>query len=133
MKASPRRVNLAFTHEGQEFILVFDMETIARFEEATDLSIFDAVAGLVPGKSPKLSVMGSLLQAALAEHHPDLTRADAMTLLTVPKVQALFAEGIASAMPQAADTDPDSAEDGDTPPVNPPKAASKRGSAGKTT
>lgn len=131
MAGSPRRVELAFDHEGQTFTLVFDMETIARFEDATDISVFDVVAGMGPGKMPKLSVMGSLLQAALAEKHPDVSRTDAMGMFANPQVQALFAEGLASAMPKAGDT-ASKAEDGKTPTANPPKAgARKKPRAGK--
>lgn len=118
---SPRRAELALDHGGQRFTLVFDMETIARFEDATDLSIFEAVQGMGGGRMPKLSVMGALLQAALATHHPDVTRGDAMAMMVDPAVQALFAEGLTAAMPQAADTGADIQGDGETPPANPRK------------
>jgi hypothetical protein len=117
---SPRQTALAFDHEGERFTLVFDMETIARFEDATDQSIFEAVGALGSGKPPKLSMMGALLQAALAEHHPEVTRGKAMAMLVIPEVQKLFAEGLAAAMPKAGDTGQPDAEDGDTPPANPP-------------
>jgi len=127
MPANPMNGALSFEHEGRRFTLVFDMEAIARFEESTDLSIFEAVQGLGTGRPPKLSVLGALLQAALAANHPDVTRGDAMAMMVNPAVQALFAEGLSGAMPQTGDA----GEDGDTPPANPPKARPVR-AAGKT-
>jgi len=127
MTGSPASGALTFEHAGQPFTLVFDMEAIARFEDATNLSIFEAVQGLGTGRPPKLSVLGALLQAALAAHHPGVTRAEAMAMMVNPQVQALFAEGLSAAMPQTGDA----GEDGETPPANPPAKRSGR-AAGRT-
>ncbi len=127
MRPSPAGGTLSFEHRGQQFTLAFDMEAIARFEETTDLSIFEAVQGLGTGRPPKLSVLGALLQSALAAHHPEVTRADAMAMMVNPEVQALFADGLTGAMPQSGDA----GEDGETPPVNPPAKGRARG-AGRT-
>ena len=128
---SPRETSLTVTHGGQEYTLVFDMETIARFEDATDLSIFEAMQGMNSGRPPKLTVLGMLLKASLAAHHPDVTRAEAMAMMINPQVQTLFAQAMASAMPDPDDTGEDTAQ----PAAGPTNRRARRAAkacAGKT-
>ena len=128
MAFTPRRVERSFSYAGGDYTLVFDMETVARYEEMTGKSVFDMLTPR-PGAMPQMSAMGAMLLAALAEHHPDLERRHAMEMLTDPAVQALFNEGLAGSMPQPGDA---STGAGKTPPGNPPKRATKKGGAGKT-
>jgi hypothetical protein len=87
---------------GRHYTLVFDMEAIAAFEDATDKSIFTVAQQLGnPAEPPKLSLLGSLLQAGLSRHHPDVTRADAMAMFTDPATRDALAEAFALAMPAA--------------------------------
>lgn len=124
---NPANVEKRFTFGGEDYVLVFDWEAIAIFEDETNSSIFDILAPLTGG-SPKLSTMAMMLKAGLARHHPDLTRADAMAMLVDPEVQALFNSGVASMMPQAGDTD-DGATEGNRKASRKPRGG-KRG-AGK--
>jgi hypothetical protein len=122
MTFAPRRIELPFTYQGHAFTAVFNMATIARFEEDTGQSVIDFVTRLGGGGSaPRISDLGRLLLAALGEHHPDLTLEHAMELITQPQVQALFTKGIAAAMPQPGDIPGDGPEAGGTPAANPPK------------
>lgn len=87
------------------YTLVFDMDAIAAFEDATDLSIFEVFGNLAAaqasGKPPKLSVLGSLLQAGLSRNHPGMTRADAMALVVNPAAQEALAVAFELAIPPA--------------------------------
>lgn len=127
MTFSPRSVSLSFAYLGEDYTMVFDFETIAAFEEATGSSVL-ALAATSAGAPPKLSTLGAMMHAALGRHHPDLTLVHAMQMVTDPAVQAVFGKGLASAMPQPAD----SGEAG-APGANPPQRGrgAKKRSAGK--
>lgn len=126
--AAPATVEKRFAFEGKDYILIFDWEAIAAFEDETDLSIFDVVAP-PGGGSPKLSTMGSMLKAGLSQHHPDLTRSQAMAMLVSPDVQKLFNEGMTAMMPAQDDMEQEEGEG--NPPASRKPRAKKRG-AGKT-
>lgn len=138
MSFTPNRVELPITYQGTAYTLVFDMMMVARFEEATDKSFLGEMQGLVASKGaededeakrppPKLSLMGQLLRAALGEHHPETTLAQAMQMVIDPDVAAMFNEGLGEAMPRAGDVAAEEA--GTAAKGNAPKA---RPRAGKT-
>jgi hypothetical protein len=118
-------VERRITYRGQTFTAVFGMATIARFEIETGQSMPKVLS---EGNGIPFYLLGELLRAALAEHHPDLTREHAMQLAASPDGQAALSSGLTSAMPQAGDT----GEDGEPASENPPKAAAKSRSGGKT-
>lgn len=129
MAFTPRKVELPFDYQGETFTATFSWATIARFEEETGQSILDFAGRLAGGRSaPKLSDMAQFLLAALGPKHPELELDHAMELITQPQVQAIFAEGIAQAMPQPKDD----REAGAAASGNAGKVAAKApGSAGK--
>lgn len=118
--------SVEFTLEGKSYTLIFDMAAVAAFEESTDLSIFEVVQQLGGteggGKPPKLSVMGSMLQAGLSRCHPDITREEAMWMVSRPEVQTAFGDGIKQAM----------GGDGDAEAAGAKPRPSKRGDKGKS-
>jgi hypothetical protein len=128
MSFTPRKVELGFDYQGGRFTATFSWATIARFEEDTGQSILDFAGRLAGGgTAPRLSDMAKFLLAALGPHHPDLTLDHAMELITLPEVQAIFAQGIAQAMPQPNDD----REAGAAASGNVAKAAKAQASAGK--
>jgi len=134
MSFTPRRVELAAEYLGQTYTLVFDMETVARYEEATDRSLIALLQGWqgdAVKAPPKLSDLGQILLAALGEHHPELTRSHAMEMIMDPGVQALFNEGLAASMPQPGDDGEDTASPA-AGPINRRARRAAKGSAGKT-
>lgn len=141
---TPRRVVIPLTYQGFAMTMVFDMETVARYEIATAASFLDLVdrmqpltpeqiaAGVPPKRKVQTHEMGSLLQAALAEHHPDVTRALAMQMLFDPAVQKLFGEGIGQSMPRNDDADRNAGAGGAAAGNRKARRASRSSSAGKT-
>lgn len=106
---------------GEKYTLVFDWDAIALFEDATDLSIFE-VFGVVGqasagGKPPKLSLLGSLLQAGLARHHPQITRAQAMEMVINPEAQAALTGAFEIAVPATDAGEAGEADDDDGAPA----------------
>lgn len=104
MATGKGEVLLAFG--GKSYTLVFDMEAIAAFEDATDMSIFTVFGSLAAakdgGKAPKLSMLGSLLQAGMVRHHPEVTRGDAMAIVMDPAAQEALMKAFELATPPAA-------------------------------
>jgi hypothetical protein len=124
--ASPAPIARAFTFEGREWQMIFNWGVIAEFEETTGISIIDAVAPPGGGR-PMLSRLAKLLMFGLRPAHPDVTIEDAGRMMADARVQGLFNDQVAAAMPKASDT----GEDGEPASGNPPKPRGPR-SGGKT-
>lgn len=122
MSFTPRRAETTITYLGTAFTLVFDMETVARYEMATSRSFLEDVAALAqtnekpdqdggqiapPAKPLQLTRLGELLLAALGEYHPELTRSHAMQMVLSPEVSEAFGNTLAGGMPQPGDVAPE--------------------------
>ena len=132
MVFTPNRVEFEFTYQGETFKAVSDMEMIARFEERTGRSMLKVMD---MGDDIPLFLLGEILLAALAENHPDLTRAHAMAMVVDPAAQEVIGAGLRAGLPQVGDTGPDAGE-GAEGNARKPRARRKtdksKGSAGKT-
>lgn len=100
--ASPAPVARVFDFEGEAYSLIFNFGVIAEFEESTGVSIIDVVAP-PGGGNPMISRLAKLLMFGLRPAHPDITLDDAGRMMSDAKVQALFSEQVAAAMPQSSD------------------------------
>jgi hypothetical protein len=118
MTFTPRRAEATVSYLGHIFTLVFDMETVARYEEATGRSFLQDVAELAanqtdnddpeqPRKPVQLRRIGELLLAALGECHPELTRKHAMQMALDPKINTAFGNTLSGGMPRPSDIDPE--------------------------
>lgn len=95
--------SVSVTYKGTEFLLVFDMEAIAFFERAADVSIAEALDGLqlafAAGRAPKLSHLAFLVQAGLHRHHPEINLNEAARMSGDPAVFRALNGGVREAMP----------------------------------
>ena len=98
-----------FTHDEQEYLLVFDAETFFQIEDALDLNmfaLFEMLGEAERRKKPvKIGTLATILQCGLAQHHPDFTRRDAGEMLFEGDASIPEAIGAAliAAMPQRGD------------------------------
>jgi hypothetical protein len=65
--------------DGRQFTLVLDMEALLSVEEATGKPLPQVMAMAGQGF---MTAMAAIAQAAFARHHPDLTRADVLAMMT---------------------------------------------------
>lgn len=73
--------------DGNVYTLRLDFNAMCAFEEKTGLNALDAFGELEAasqpnGHNPKLSLMRSIMWAALTHHHPDITLEEAGALLS---------------------------------------------------
>lgn len=103
--ANAQKGEVAFTIADTDYLMVFDMEAIAYFEDSTDISIFEVAGQMAAaangGRPPKLSLIGSVLEAGLKRYHPDITRTDAMDMAVSAEGQKALAKAFEFAMPPA--------------------------------
>ncbi len=96
---------VGFRWRDADYTLRFDMGAVRAFELATNLSIFDAFDHLDLAKQgqvrPRLSLLGDLLCAGLAWHHPETDATTAMEMAVDPAVAQALIMGGTEAMPMA--------------------------------
>lgn len=72
---------VAVQHEGREYVLVLDFNTLADFEDKTGRDPLSWLDGVGKG-SVKLSDMRAMVWAAMTQQEPDATIRDAGALLS---------------------------------------------------
>lgn len=65
--------------DGREFTLVLDMEAMLSVEDATDKPLAKVMQRASEGF---MSAIAAIAQAAFARHHPEVTRADVLAMIT---------------------------------------------------
>lgn len=65
--------------DGREFTLVLDMEAMLSVEDATDKPLSKVMQRASEGF---MSAIAAIAQAAFARHHPEVSRADVLAMIT---------------------------------------------------
>lgn len=98
--------------EGQRYTLVFDWAAIRFFEREAGMSVLELIqqasAAQAGGKPPMLSTLGTMMQAGLQRHHPELDIDACMELFGSPGGQEAMFRAFALAQPEqgAGEVDP---------------------------
>jgi hypothetical protein len=82
--ANPQRGQVGFEVDGVPYLIVMGANALCALEEAFDLDSIVDIEPILEGLKtrPKMVTVRTLFHAGLAEHHDDLTEADAGRLMT---------------------------------------------------
>ena len=107
--ANAMRGEATFTHDEQEYLLVFDAETFFQIEDALDLQmfqLFEMLGAAERSKKPvKIGMLATILQCGLAQHHPEMGRREAGEMLFSGNtgISEAIGNALIAAMPQRGD------------------------------
>lgn len=98
-KADRKTGEVKFRFEDEDYTLVFDWPAIEWFERVADVSIVDALAQLEARGTPKVSLLGRIMQAGLLKHHPEIEPIPAFNMAADQAVQDALGVAVQAASP----------------------------------